>query len=317
MKNQKNLDSIGYIDPELIIEAGDYTVAKKKRTALRLIAAAACVCLAIGAIFVGGALIKNQKKPDDPVLPNGDGYDPNKGADNEILEQITEKTWSQTANAGRYTTLSFGGSEYITAACVIKDADKGALIGRGKAEGQDFFSLEMHETGVDVYAIKGVDTKCAVAVHFDESDCSVNGDKHVYCYFNASYAPETLGELLNDVSLIEKAAFGSAYKSSSDGMTEYKDYDRALIKDLLLSAADAENERGKGGKKLMSISVSLIGMNSKSISLTDGGYITTNLFETEKCFFVGKDKIDAIIKAIELTQGEKYIPDIPDGEIEE
>ena len=67
----------------------------------------------------------------------------------------------------------------------------------------------------------------------------------------------------------------------------------------------------------MSISVSLIGMNYKSISLTDGGYITTNLFETEKCFFVGKDKIDAIIKAIELTQGEKYIPDIPDGEIEE
>ena len=88
--------------------------------------------------------------------------------------------------------------------------------------------------------------------------------------------------------------------------------------ELLTSCASVENvQEPVTGRNVMSILASLLGMN-KSITLTEDGYLISNIFETGKWFYIGQEKGNEFIKYVtENCDGYVYVYDEPDGNVTE
>ena len=318
MKQYTVLDSISYVSPDLIAEADTASPVAKRHT-VRWVAVAACLCVAAVGAGAASRFLK-APAPMPPAPPPAVSDDPlTFGEKDEMAGPFTEDTWSQTGNAGRYLTLSFDGIDYTTCGLALRDDRKGELLGDGTAVGQDYFSLEIHKTAVDVYAIRGVSSRCAVAVHFREPDASATGQDNVYAYTNADYSPQTLGDFLRDLDLAQTLTVGDAYVPTADGGTlVYTGVRREELFALLTSCADAVNQpEADTAPPVMEVAVSLFGTN-KAVCLTEDGYVWTNLLETRKCFYVGANKVaDFAATVTGNSTGTPYVPDTAtDGEPE-
>ena len=180
------------------------------------------------------------------------------------------------------------------------------------------------ETGYDivgkVYRIKGINPNCAVALQYpDRTD-----------FFPATcskYVPETLGEFIADLNLREHLRVGTVYHSYRDANGTYHDKEYAgltveKVWELLLSDESLRNEADEKNwhflfdtKLSIRIDMPLLGYENISISLSENGYLRTNLLDTEKLFYIGKDKVDAFMAYVEehcrLQKDDELIP-MPD-----
>ena len=164
------------------------------------------------------------------------------------------------------------------------------------------------ETGYDivgkVYRIKGINPNCAVALQYpDRTD-----------FFPAActkYAPATLGQFISDLSLREHLRVGTVYHSYRDangtyhdkeyaGLTVEKVWEMLLDDESLRNEADDQNWQFQFDTKLsIRIDMPLLGYENISISLSENGYLRTNLLDTEKLFHIGEDKVDAFMAYVE------------------
>lgn len=290
--------------------------AMSKAKIKKWIPVAACLALfiAIG-VIVGPGLIKREKTwPQKHVAQIASSRD-------EVSVRITKDTWANTGNAGRYTTLRYSGVDYITAALALKDEDKGSSLGNAVVTGQDRFSGEIHEMDVEVFEIQGVDSKCAVAVRFTEPDSSVNGMDHVYAYMNTDYSPGTLGELIRDLGLEKQLEIGLVsykYRQGED-MVVFEDVDVSKVLELLKtneSVANVSVPDTDRGRTVISIGADYLGIGmNKGIFLTEEGYLWTNILETGKYFYIGKDEVDEFVNyVIDNCDGYIYIYDLTQTE---
>lgn len=240
--------------------------------------------------------------------------------ENELAGPITKDTWANTGNAGRYITLQYSGIDYRTCTLAIRPEDKGNALGNAVVTGQDPFSLEIHNMDVEVFEIQGVDPKCAVAVHFTEADSSVKGQTYVYAYMNTDYTPATLGEFIKDLGLEKHLNIGLAYKYQQGQDTiVFENVEEAKVLELLQANESVANVPDTNpGRKVMSIGVDYLGKGmNKGIVLTEDGYLWTNILETGKYFYIGKDNVDEFADYVtENYDGYIYIYDEPDAENE-
>ena len=233
---------------------------------------------------------------------------------------ITEGTWEETGNAGKYIDLTYSNTKYTTCAVAISGSLKGSSLGDGHVTGQDGYRNEIHNMDVEVFSIVGVDPKCAVCVHFTEADNSKNGLDNVYAYMNTEYNPATLGDFIADLGLEKNLQAGLVYdcRSGKDNVV-YEGLDNSKVLDLLKKSASVANTPDASkGRKVIDIEIRYLdtyGMN-KSITLTDDGYLICNLLETEKCFAIGKDKVDEFVNYVTKNcDGYVYVYDVDeDGE---
>ena len=164
------------------------------------------------------------------------------------------------------------------------------------------------ETGYDivgkVYRIKGINPVCAVALQYpDRTD-----------YFPAvcsKYPPATLGQFINDLNLREHLRVGTVYHSYRDadgtihdkeyaGLTVEKVWEMLLGDESLRNEADDQNWQFLFDTKLsIRIDMPLLGYQNISISLSENGYLRTNLLDTEKLFYIGEEKVDAFMAYVE------------------
>jgi hypothetical protein len=164
------------------------------------------------------------------------------------------------------------------------------------------------ETGYDivgkVYRIKGINPHCAVALQYpDRTD-----------FFPAvcsKYYPATLGQFIRDLNLREHLRVGTVYHSYRDadgtfhdkeyaGLTVEKVWEMLLSDDALSNEYDEENWQRQWNNKIsIRIDMPLLGYHNISISLSEEGYLRTNLLDTEKLFHIGKGKVDAFMAYVE------------------
>ena len=164
------------------------------------------------------------------------------------------------------------------------------------------------ETGYDivgkVYRIKGINPACAVALQYpNRTD-----------YFPAvcsKYPPATLGQFINDLNLREHLRVGTVYYSYRDendtyhdkeyaGLTVEKVWEMLLSDESLPNVYDDKNVQFQFGTKIsIRIDMPLLGYENISISLSENGYLRTNLLDTEKLFHIGEDKVDAFMAYVE------------------
>jgi hypothetical protein len=95
---------------------------------------------------------------------------------------------------------------------------------------------------------------------------------------------------------------------------QYTLADTSVIWDMLLSNPNLPNEgNAKYREELIDISVNLniLGIKNKSFAFNSDGYIQTNILESGKTFFIGKDKVNMFIEYVTQNAVGKIIERIP------
>ncbi len=307
--NEENISEIiSATDDKYIEEAAEPV--KKKKTAVRIAAIAASLAvLLIAGIAVSRSdyLSTYKKVPASPEYASGEAptaaYAP-LVPETEIAvspaapvvpqgEMAMLPRWEDLSPAQKFPEVKSGPYTYSTTAQPIEDEYISELISDTSLAGTLGGFLKQYTQTGKIYSIRNISTDCAVAVKIGE-------ESTYYVYVNSDYAPQTLGDFINDLDLRSTLIFGNAYKdtyeftdtSSSHTRRTYEDFDDSIIWDMLLSdtkASRTEYENTLNGIDI-SISLPLLGYNNISFDITDDGYIVTNILNTQKCFFIGTEK---------------------------
>ena len=120
---------------------------------------------------------------------------------------------------------------------------------------------------------------------------------------------------MEDLNLKDIVTFGTVYynywdeKSEKNFNIEFYDVDDEIILKKLFDNLDLENvysdndiAKYTSEKFAQSIGISVdipvLGYNNISVSLTDKGYLITNIFETGKAFYIGEEKVQEFIEYV-------------------
>ena len=219
-----------------------------------------------------------------------------------------EPKWAEKALYSKYPEFELGGTKYTTGAVWI-DADKlGNAIGGTNAYGYDIYEDKSYEMGITVYEINGIDKNAAVAVSYN----GFNGQYAVY--YDVWYKPATLGEFMNALDLYENLTFGTIYYTTfeyeSYMTVEYKISSSEVIFDLLkdneavANVAESVSDYDMSfyeNAMSMSVNVDILGIHNVSLSVSENGYIQTNILGTRKLFYIGEDKAEEFFNYVKTN----------------
>ena len=325
MKN-KMIHAIGGIDDKFIDEAA--RPSRKKAVIIKWCAAAAGFCVIAGlaaAVWISsganGIFLSKESNSaggaeEGTLSEEYDGdYKANGTADTapgdsetyteEADDMVSKPTsshdiyevpsWDDMTVTQKFPYLSFNGYEYSTADRTVPEESAGKKITSATLTGTDSRTGKTYAINADIYEITGISKNCAVSIKFE-------GYKELYVCRNSGYRPETLGQLTDDLNLRETLTFGKAYATVKKGdtytETEYSGLDGEKVWEMLLSDRELKNVKDYDsmnfGKELISVSINieLLGYENISLTVTEDGYLTTNILDTGKAFFIGKEKAE-------------------------
>ena len=325
MKN-KMIHAVGGIDDKFIDEAAQPS--RKKAVIIKWCAAAAGFCVIAGlaaAVWISsganGIFLSKESNAAGEALEgtlseeyDGD-YKANGTADTapgdsetyteEADDMVSEPTssqdiyevpsWDDMTVTQKFPYLSSNGYECSTADRTVPEESAGKKITSATLTGTDSRTGKTYAINADIYEITGISKNCAVALEFEGYD-------ELYVCRNSGYRPETLGQLTDDLNLRETLTFGKAYATVKKGdtytETEYSGLDGEKVWEMLLSDRELKNVKDYDsmnfGKELISVSINieLLGYENISLAVTEDGYLTTNILDTGKAFFIGKEKAE-------------------------
>ena len=302
MRAEDLFEAIGQMD-DRFVEEGREAPAVKKMTWKKALAAAAALAIVAGLGI--WAVPKITPKPAGGYIEK---HVPAPELNGDIPEIYRVPHWEDMRDVQRYASLSFDGIEYVTKVILVHAENVGAELGVGTFAGQDNYTDEIHTLEGRVFEVKGVNTEAAVCAEFPDEP------GRAYAYINAMYTPATLGQFIDDLNLRETLSTGLVYvKRGAEPDVVYEDIGTEMIWQQLLSDAVLANEpEAAPGPAVLSISagIDLLGYHDHTITLTEDGYLWTNLLESGKYFRIGEEKVQAFVKEVtENHQGYIYIYD--------
>lgn len=306
MKTEEFSEALGDIRDGYLEEAIHYKAKRRLRAPIWL-AAAACLCL-----LIGGALwLRHRALHPWPVkYVQCDSV--------QDTEVAFVPQWEDEPIYRQYPGVALDGTAYSVHGAVVPAERLGAVLGPVTVEGYDIYTDEAKLTEATICAITGISTECAAAICYDGTD-------EYYAMVNSAYRPATLGQFIDDLCLREEITFGTVYYSYQNAAGEhvsvqFEDVDSGKIWSLLLSASEAENiwdDTQATPDRILGISVDLplLGYENISLSVHQGGYISTNILDTGKMFHVGEENAGAFVDyVLEECEGYEivYVTDEPE-----
>ena len=266
------------------------------------------ICIIIIAIIVNDKIINNKQEEERWSVKEVH-------VDNDDIEIAigVVPTWENRSITEKFSSLEFLGNNYSSRHTKIESSLIGEVLGTAALNGYDTYAEKEHSIGATIYKVKDFPEKCVTAVQFEN-------DTDYYVYINAFYRPETLGQFIEDLNLNETVDFGSVWYEYS-----YRDEDNyhheniefpnvtdEIIWQMLFDNLTASNVHNdfEVHDRIMSISVDmpLFGYEKISVSICEDGYITTNIFDTGKTFYIGKDKVEEFVNyVLDNYQGYKIV----------
>lgn len=269
-----------------------------------LIGAAACICLVSAAAFMLRGIGKQKTDWPTKTIFVGD----------PIEEIYIIPHWEDMEIYQQYSSIEFSDRHYNARAGVIEPGQLGNSLGTITACGYDEYADISGEEAkrfrsAAIYEIKDISPACAIAV------CYEGGDTF-YAAVNSHYRPETLGQFIKDLNLKNTLQFGCIdykfFKDSGEYTTIlFENVDSSKIWEFLLSDEDAVNEHSDSDfnqtEELLSISVDvpLLGYQNISITLYEDGYLTTNILDTGKKFYIGVENAQSFFDYV-ISECEGY-----------
>lgn len=320
MNNKDLLRAIGDIDDKYLSEVASteerdriiprVMVDAMKNFKLKYILVPVCVIfITIIGLYKGGLFTS---KPEIAILKK----------DNWIIKEVQiDKNnnpsiaivpkWDEMSISQKFMEVTYNQNQYSSRITKISNDNIERNIGTAILTGYDTYTDTYHRKKGELYTIKNIAEKCAIAVKFEE-----NSD--YYVYVNSYYKPTTLGEFIENLNLKEITSFGTIYYNywdkNSNGDMEYNNIEfynvdnkiiwQKLFDNLNLENIYSDNDTAKYTSERFSQSISisvdipLLGYKNISISLTDKGYLLTNILDTGKGFYIGEDKVQEFLNYI-------------------
>lgn len=308
MKNERLFSALGEIK-DTYIEQSEYPI-KRKNNIIKWGFVAAC----FGIVTICGSLLL--QSPKDRVWPIKEITNSNSSPE---IGKV--RNWEDLSISEKYPELPFHDVMYSTTVNSIEEAQIEDLITQTMLTGFDEQANVEHQITALVYSIRDISSDAAVAILFEGYD-------GFYTYINPYYQPSTLGQFISDLNLNHTISFGSAWydekrSNGSTALIEFVDLSDTVIWEMLLSDTSLPAIKDFDSHNfisLMSISVDipLLGYQNISLSVTEDGYLTTNILNTGKAFFLGKEKVNQFVTyVIENCKGYEIVhtndqPGIPE-----
>ncbi len=295
MKSKDILNAIGGIDPDMVEDTNGRPNAPRSLSWLKRSALAACLCLSV-LTAVAVPFLLGQSDP--PHTPSMFWVDDRERKSDKVMasEYGIEFAWRYCAVFQQYNNLNFEGVSYsarVYTGQPIPTERIGEKLGSAVATGYDNINAEKHETDCEIYRIAGVDPLRLVAVKYNGRDD--------YYPFLSDHLPlyKTLGDWISALDLTETVALDHFYPVAVDGPYGLLPQDSAVLWQTILKYADAPSQTGTPsapGRRLMSFALSshVLGVENLSLSITEDGYLTTNIEPCGVYFRIGTEAVREI-----------------------
>lgn len=343
-KNERLSDLIGKCDDKFIeISAAETTpIAKRRISFMPFAAAAACVCLVGGGIYIYSR--QNDIKGGEGTAPNSEGDVlewQSQSADSESggIEYTDDLTypievpdiyeipkWDEMPFYSQFPCFELNGISYDSRGETYGEI--GQKLGTATASNVDIYTDTEYNAELEIFVINNVDSDYAVAVKCPDGTYAV--------YTNCLYETPTLGDLVNGLNLEEHMQFNVLYLDTDDGMTashcavDLSNNDTSIIWDFLSGCYSAEsvgdyiefsdsvfreNSDILDSHLDFAVYSDVLGFGNLSFSFTKGGYITTNITSTGRVFYIGIDKVNELVyllseQGIELGENSTLVINI-------
>lgn len=311
MKEERIFLALGESDEELLLqcEAAIKTRPLQKKRRWALAGIAACLLLVIGAGVTLQQLFSS--KGEYPIK-----YLSTEGYVNSSEEITVVIPWEELTLPEQYTELELNGLQYSTTQTTY-DGVPGDLLGTAKIVGMDDKGT-LQTTEGTVYRLQDITPKAVVLVEFEKEPGIF------YVYGNSLYYPDTLGEFLTGLNLKENLHFNDAIywenytrPDGKEATVEFSGADSEMLWELLFSETEAVIEKKYNydpafmeDRRVLdfSVNVPLLGSYNISVAITENGYLTTNILSTGKAFYIGKDRVQAVLDYVtENCQGYELV----------
>lgn len=330
INNKDLLKAIGDIDDKYLIEEKNRgktnnMVNIMKNFKLRYVLATICIVfIAVIGIYKSGIFISNPNivisKKDDWIIKEV------KIGKTINLDTAKEPRWNEMSISHQFREVQYNNNKYSGRIAKISKNNIIKNIGNATLTGYDTYTETTYSKKGDLYSIKGIAEKCAIAVKFE-------GDTDYYVYVNLYYRPKTLGEFIEDLNLKDNIFFGTIYynywdRDSAENIdVEFYDVDNGIIWKKLFSNLNLENiysdndtskyTSERFGESIeISVDIPLLGYKNISVLLTDKGYLLTNILDTGKGFYIGEDKVKEFLQYIKENYDGYRIVYVNEEEIE-
>lgn len=300
MKTPRISKAFGNIPEDLVSEAVTYKRASKKKSFVKWGAIAACF---ITMVMATTLII--------PTFNSGNlttigGIDRNYKGTISSTEGDIDFPWEYELIYEKFSTIQYGGQEYISRNRSISEDLLGAFLGSCTATGVDNY-LDNNNTYTEtfeVYKIDGISEEKLVAVGMD-------GEYYVYFNDNVQY-PSTFGELLDDYNLsktlsLVKFSVNEGYKEQG----YYQINDDAYIWQILFECRDAEfyadtDSWSHSDRNYLSFTATsdALGVYKRVFYITEDGYLSTNVFDYSYVYYIGEDATNKIISYVKNNADE-------------
>ena len=306
MKKEDLYESIGALDDELVA-AADISV--KKRSLGKKVAAVLITLTAGAAAALIAAMPALKAKPLVPENTTTPQISEQVQTEQAGGETAAVPQWKDRTISERFSEFNFSGKTYCTRITALPADKIGREAGTAALSGFDIYTDKNYSENAAVFEIKGISADCALAVRF-------NSDDAYYAYVNSYYTPATLGEFISALNLSETLTCAGALRTGvnsrgEEEITEYKSVPAEKLIKLLSDNASAalvpEYDDFMFIRDAVSVSVglSLLGYKNVSLSISDSGYLQTNILDTGKCFFIGEENARAFGEYLETLEKER------------
>ena len=318
MNNKDLLKAIGDIDEKYLIEETDIEETNRiasnnkvnimKNLKLKYILAPICIVfIAVIGLYKSGIFTSKPdiiiSKKDDWIIKVVQVDKKDTPTDTAVIPK-----WNEMSISQQFNEVEYNNSKYSSRITKISNNNILKNIGNATLTGYDTYTETTYNKKAELYSIKDIEEKCAIAIKFE-------GDTDYYVYVNSYYRPTTLGEFTKDLNLEEIISFGTIYYNywdedlQEDINVEFYGVDNKIIWQKLFNNKNLENiysdndtEKYTSERFSQSIGISvdipLLGYKNISVSLTDKGYLLTNILDTGKGFYIGEDKVQEFLDYI-------------------
>ena len=315
MNNKDLLRAIGDIDEKYLIKETDIEETNRiasnnkvnimKDLKLKYILAPICIAfIAVIGLYKSGIFTSKPdiiiSKKDDWIIKEVQVDKKDTPTDTAVIPK-----WNEMSISQQFNEVEYNNSKYSSRITKISNNNILKNIGNATLTGYDTYTETTYNKKAELYSIKDIEEKCAIAIKFE-------GDTDYYVYVNSYYRPTTLGEFTKDLSLEEIISFGTIYYNywdedlQEDINIEFYGVDNKIIWQKLFNNKNLENiysdndtEKYTSERFSQSIGISvdipLLGYKNISVSLTDKGYLLTNILDTGKGFYIGEDKVQEFL----------------------
>jgi len=213
----------------------------------------------------------------------------------DLLDYI--KPWEELGINEQFAKVEYGENAYYSNGKETTSDVIEKQLGIETMYGYDKLNNINHSRTANIYKIKGINEKCAIAAAFDNKSST-------YIYVNQKYSPNTLEELIEDLNLKENMTFGSINYSEiingKDMSFEFTNVPTDKIFEILFNNSGTKDRySGLADTLLINTNIKLFGDKYTFCRVTEKGYLIVHIsYFEEMSFYIGEEKTKAFFNYV-------------------